>query len=306
MLTRVPGIPFDRLSPDVYADAVSTLLSREVHAQRSDGRDGGHDCFYTDDDGTDVYSLKSFTGRMTSSRRRQVMHSLSRSMKAAPRSWTLVVPIDPTPAELDWFLSLQHTTPAAIRWLGRTWLEETLARHPDVATYLHNITTLASSSPWGHDADSAPIVVRSGHAFLSYVREDTPDVDLLQRALESARVRVWRDTADLWPGEDWRAKIRHAITNNALVFIACFSHQSLGKEVSYQNEELNLAIDQLRIRQPGRTWLIPVRFDDCEIPDLDLGGGRTLASIQRADLFGDRRAFETARLIESVKRILIG
>ena len=34
---------------------------------------------------------------------------------------------------------------------------------------------------------------------------------------------MWRDTADLWPGEDWRAKIRQAIICNALVFIACFS-----------------------------------------------------------------------------------
>ena len=63
----------------------------------------------------------------------------------------------------------------------------------------------------------------AGHAFISYVREDSPRVDRLQRALEAAGVRVWRDTADLWPGEDWRAKIRQAIVDGALVFIACFS-----------------------------------------------------------------------------------
>src|SRR5229473_3104195 len=55
----------------------------------------------------------------------------------------------------------------------------------------------------------------------------------------------------------------------------------------HQNEELTVAIDQLRLRLPGVPWLIPIRFDDCDIPALDLGGGRTLASIQRADLFGD-------------------
>ncbi|HCU91459.1 MAG TPA: hypothetical protein DHU96_01330 [Actinobacteria bacterium] len=56
--------------------------------------------------------------------------------------------------------------------------------------------------------------------FISYVRENSREVDELQERLEPAGVRVWRDTADLWPGEDWRAKIRQAITQNALVFMA--------------------------------------------------------------------------------------
>jgi hypothetical protein len=51
----------------------------------------------------------------------------------------------------------------------------------------------------------------------------------------SVPFRVWRDTDDLWPGEDWRAKIRDAITHNALVFIACFSKQSVARMTSYQN-----------------------------------------------------------------------
>lgn len=144
----------------------------------------------------------------------------------------------------------------------------------------------------------------SGHAFISYVHEDSGEVDALQRALEAAGVRVWRDTSDLWPGEDWRAKIKRAITDNALVFIACFSKTSLARDKSYQNEELALAIEQLRIRPPEVPWLIPVRFDECEVPDRDIGGGRTLTSIQRADLFGDRSDEGAARLVAAVLRIL--
>jgi hypothetical protein len=143
-----------------------------------------------------------------------------------------------------------------------------------------------------------------GHAFISYVREDSAEVDRLQHALEMDGVRVWRDTAELYPGEDWRARIRHAITSNALVFIACFSGSSLARQMSYQNEELALAIDQLRLRHPDVPWLIPVRFDDCEIPDYPIGGGRTLKTIQHADLFGEHRAAETARLVTTVLRIL--
>jgi TIR domain/SEC-C motif len=144
----------------------------------------------------------------------------------------------------------------------------------------------------------------AGHVFISYVREDSHRVDQLQRILQAAGLPVWRDTADLWPGEDWRTKIRRAITDNALVFIACFSRASLARDTSYQNEELTLAIEQMRLRRPDDPWLIPVRFDDCEIPDWDIGGGRTLMSNQRADLLGDGFDDGAARLVGAILRIL--
>ena len=144
----------------------------------------------------------------------------------------------------------------------------------------------------------------AGHAFISYVREDTGEVDELQQVLEAAGIPVWRDTDELWPGEDWRAKIQEAITRDALVFIACFSSHSVARQRSYANEELLLAIGQLRLRRPGDPWLIPVRFDDCDIPDLELGTGRTLASIQRADLFGPGRSLAAERLVTAVRRLL--
>jgi hypothetical protein len=139
---------------------------------------------------------------------------------------------------------------------------------------------------------------------MSYVREDSDRVDQLQDMLQSAGIPVWRDTANLWPGEDWRERIRGAISSNALVFLACFSRSSLARSRSYQNEELVLAIEQLRQRPPELPWLIPVRFDDCEIPDRDIGGGRTLTSIQRVDLFGDRYDEGARRLVAAILRIL--
>jgi hypothetical protein len=143
-----------------------------------------------------------------------------------------------------------------------------------------------------------------GHVFLSYVRENSRNVDELQQTLESAGVLVWRDTANLWPGEDWRSKIRDAISKDALVFVACFSRKGASRKVSYQNEELILAIEQLRLRRPDEPWLIPVRFDNCDIPDLDIGAGRTLASIQRVDLFGPGASNRAKRLVDAVFRIL--
>ena len=122
--------------------------------------------------------------------------------------------------------------------------------------------------------------------------------------LEQARIPVWRDTRDLWPGDDWQRKIRQAITDDSLAFIACFSSGSEAKAKSYQREELILAIEQLRLRSPDLPWLIPVRLDDCSVPELDIGAGRTLRRLHWVDLFGDRWDKSCERLVETVRRIL--
>lgn len=144
----------------------------------------------------------------------------------------------------------------------------------------------------------------AGYVFVSYVREDSCAVGHMQEALESAGIQVWRDTANLWPGQNWHERIRHAITSNALVFIACFSAASLRRVSNYQNEELTLAIEEIRKRPASVPWIIPVRLDDCEIPDRDIGAGRTLRSIHRADLFGPNASGNLERLVSAVLGIL--
>ena len=108
------------------------------------------------------------------------------------------------------------------------------------------------------------------HVFVSYVREDSSEVDGLCGVLEAAGIPYWRDRKDLGPGDAWRAKIRSAIRGGSLVFLACFSDNSRAKEKSYMNEELTLAIEEYRQMPPGRTWLIPVRFDAGDVPQWDL------------------------------------
>lgn len=141
-------------------------------------------------------------------------------------------------------------------------------------------------------------------AFICYAHEDSENVDKLQRRLEEAGIPVWRDRDELWPGENWDAKIRRAITDNAFVFIACFSRASLARVKSYQNEELTQAAEQARLRSPDDIWIIPVRFDECDIPDLIIGAGRTFRGIHRADIFGHHEHKDIERLVESILRIL--
>lgn len=145
---------------------------------------------------------------------------------------------------------------------------------------------------------------RPGHAFISHAPEDWRTADWLQHILEAAGIRVWRGSVDLLPGQDRRTEIRKAISEGALVFIACFSRYSLARPRSIQNEELLLAVEQLRMRLPADPWLIPVRFDDCLVPDIEIGGGRTLASLESANLFGDAAEAAAERVVATVCRLL--
>jgi hypothetical protein len=144
----------------------------------------------------------------------------------------------------------------------------------------------------------------SKHVFVSYVREDTELVGQLCNVLEASQIPYWRDRTSLAPGDAWKPKIRQAISNGSLVFLACFSDQSRDRERSHMNEELTLAVEEYRKTQPGRTWLIPVRFDVGDIPEWDLGAGRTLSDLNYVDLFGDAYAPQAAALVTTIHRLM--
>jgi TIR domain len=130
-------------------------------------------------------------------------------------------------------------------------------------------------------------------------------VDELQRALENAGIKVWRDRGGLRSGQQWQIEIGDAIEDhNCLAFLACFSGQLESRTRSYQHKELSSAAEQMKLRPPRSTWLIPVRFAECTLPSLDLGYGRTLYSQQRVDLFGPGKAVALESLIADLRERL--
>lgn len=134
-MTRVT---WANLDPTTYEDMVAVLLSRlHPDAQRIDGSsgDGGRDVQIPTTDGLEIFELKSFTGRVSSSRRQQIKRSLSRAAEHSPVSWTLVVPIDPAPAEEQWFDRLRGDYTFPLDWKGRTWLDGEMASHPELRRY---------------------------------------------------------------------------------------------------------------------------------------------------------------------------
>ena len=125
--------------------------------------------------------------------------------------------------------------------------------------------------------------------FISYVRENKKVVDRLHQKLTSQGIEVWLDRQDLGPGVRWKRKIRKAISDGAF-FIACFSKEYHEREKTYMNEELIVAIEELRQLHVDRVWFIPVRLDGREIPDIDIGRGETLEDLNYVNLYEDWEA----------------
>jgi hypothetical protein len=119
--------------------------------------------------------------------------------------------------------------------------------------------------------------------FISYVTENACVVDRLSIDLKRQGIDVWVDRDSLLPGQHWRDEIRNAIQGGDF-FIACFSMQYHQREKSYMNEELVLAIDELRSRSITKTWFIPVILNECDIPARNIGAGETLLDLQWVNL----------------------
>ena len=60
---------------------------------------------------------------------------MERVAELNPAKWTLVVPIDPNPAELKWFDGLRAKYGFPLDWCGKTWLDEKMAACPEIQRY---------------------------------------------------------------------------------------------------------------------------------------------------------------------------
>lgn len=90
------------------------------------------------------------------------------------------------------------------------------------------------------------------YAFISYSRRDQDFVDRLSEDLQLAGVRVWRDTEQIQPGQQWQRAVEDALTNTfALLYVS--SQQSRGS--GWMQHEL------LTFFRTGKL-IIPIILDD--------------------------------------------
>src|SRR5262249_47539802 len=113
---------------------------------------------------------------------------------------------------------------------------------------------------------------------------DKDAVRQLYTSLKSHGFRPWLDEIDLIPGQNWQLEIPKAIQSSN-IFIACLSKRSVAKE-GYVQKELRMALNAYAQKPPGSIYLIPVKLDDCDVPELQLPQlGIDLRDIQWLDLW---------------------
>ena len=125
-------IHWHRLDPAKVERAVKILIV-ELYpgAQAIDGAGGddGQDLRWCSPNGLVIIEVKSHTDRLTASRKRKIKKSLGNAAGHEPVRWELVTPLDPSPAELQWFDSLRASHAGVeLIWRDRAWLDGQFAR----------------------------------------------------------------------------------------------------------------------------------------------------------------------------------
>ena len=102
-------------------------------------------------------------------------------------------------------------------------------------------------------------------AFLCHASGDLSQVQELYLYLRRRGIKPWLDVKDLLPGQDWKVEIPKAITSSDAI-IVCLSKISVDKE-GYVQKEITFALDKALEMPGGRIFLIPARFEECEVPE---------------------------------------
>jgi 3',5'-cyclic AMP phosphodiesterase CpdA len=137
--------------------------------------------------------------------------------------------------------------------------------------------------------------------FLAHAKEDEPRVQELYRRLNALGYSPWLDKIDLIAGQQWREEIPKAIKNSN-IFIACLSNRAMSKQGYIQNE-FKLALEQAASIPKHEIYIIPLKFDECQVPQLSQGE-MNLADFQWLN-YWEEEAFEKLVAALEYKRGLL-
>ena len=130
--------------------------------------------------------------------------------------------------------------------------------------------------------------------FLCHASEDKAQVRAVYQRLQAIDgLEPWLDEEGLLPGQDWTREIPRALQTSDFILLF-FSRNSVAKR-GYVQREMKLALDAWQELPEGTIYTIPVRLDDCDMPE-------QFRRYHYANLF-DPRGFE--RLIQAIRTGLI-
>lgn len=149
--------------------------------------DHGIDVQIPTDQGWDIYQIKRFATNLDSSAKQQIKKSWNRFKDdvlpgRTVRSWSLVLPLEPTPQNETWLEELTQGSEIEIRWIGRALLDGWAADNPRLTDYffgdggrrLHELMALAFSG-------ARPPADDEGEPLLTSIQDRMRD---LNRALD--------------------------------------------------------------------------------------------------------------------------
>ncbi len=138
-------IPWERYSGEEIEDVLATYICRiRANATRIRPSRGDHriDVLEIHDDGTvTVFQIKKFACNLKRTQKRQIEESLDALLGYLEagdhelRAWHLVLPLDPTPENLEWFYGLAPSSGCEMVWDGLTRIDGWAAQMPEVADY---------------------------------------------------------------------------------------------------------------------------------------------------------------------------
>ncbi|MCB0102221.1 MAG: toll/interleukin-1 receptor domain-containing protein [Anaerolineales bacterium] len=114
--------------------------------------------------------------------------------------------------------------------------------------------------------------------FLSYSKRNREKVlEFAVKLKASNWIDPWFDEEDILPGQVWESSVIHGVRNSHAVIIF-LSTEALVSE-GFFHKEIRLALDTAAEKPEGTIFIIPIRLDDCQVPDM-------LKKYQYVDYFG--------------------
>jgi hypothetical protein len=134
-------------------------------------------------------------------------------------------------------------------------------------------------------------LIPDARVFLSHSSRDKDFARHLAEDLKRHGATVWLDEAALEPGGRWKQQLKRAISDNDFVVVVLTPASVHSKWVKY---EVDSALSQGA--KEGRVKLIPLLFEDCDVP-------RELRNLQLVD-FTKQDSYEHGlkRLVETFER----
>lgn len=105
----------------------------------------------------------------------------------------------------------------------------------------------------------------SALVFFCYASEDCDTVEKIYEVVDENGFKTWWDHRNLMPGQDWDKEITLAI-EEAAICLVFLSNNSVHK-TGYVNKEIKLILDKMDMMPEGRVFIVPIRLDDCAIPN---------------------------------------